>query len=385
MAALPISWKRFHTLPHIVIQGRFQWTFTCISFPEGASFCPDYARVECSREPSMSLRQAQPARATIRDVAAQAGVSVSSVSRVMNGEPHISPELHARIMRAVNRLRFEPHSAAQALRSRASKTIGCMVSDLSNPLYSEMINGAEEEFQRAGYVLMLAATRHEQDRETAFISAVRRRRMDGLLLSAGDNAHTDFTGALANLDLPCVAIDRQVPDVPSVRADHRGGGLEITRYLIGLGHRRIALLTGRAALLPSSERLAGYRQAHIEAKLEVDPDLIRPQTQGSSIAFSDVCQLLQGPDRPTAIITLGTHMLAGVHRRYRSRPPCHTGNLGADLGSGSDGPGRRQHPARPDPRCRRYPQDPAGLPADTLRPSALRRRASRPLIARQRH
>jgi LacI family transcriptional regulator len=260
----------------------------------------------------MSLRQAQPARATIRDVAAQAGVSVSSVSRVMNGEPHTSPELHARIMRAVNHLRFEPHSAAQALRSRESKTIGCMVADLSNPLYSEMINGAEEEFQRAGYVLMLAATRHEQDRETAFVSAVRRRRMDGLLLFAGDNAHTDFTGALANLDLPCVAIDREVPGVPSVRADHRGGGLEITRYLIGLGHRRIALLTGRAALLPSSERLAGYRQAHAEAKLEVDPDLIRPQTHGSSIAFSDVCQLLQGPDRPTAIITLGTHMLAGV-------------------------------------------------------------------------
>ena len=78
--------------------------------------------------------------------------------------------------------------------------------------------------------------------------------------------HTDFTGALANLDLPCVAIDREVPGVPSVRADHRGGGLEITRYLIGLGHRRIALLTGRAALLPSSERLAGYRQAHAEAQ-----------------------------------------------------------------------------------------------------------------------
>jgi hypothetical protein len=222
----------------------------------------------------MSLRQAQPARATIRDVAAQAGVSVSSVSRVMNGEPHISPELHARIMRAVNRLRFEPHSAAQALRSRESKTIGCMVADLSNPLYSEMINGAEEEFQRAGYVLMLAATRHEQDRETAFVSAVRRRRMDGLLLFAGDNAHTDFTGALANLDLPCVAIDREVPRIPSVRADHRGGGLEITRYLIGLGHRRIALLTGRAALLPSSERLAGYRPGHYrgEARGRSRPD-----------------------------------------------------------------------------------------------------------------
>ena len=231
---------------------------------------------------------------------------------MLNGEPHTSPELHARIMRVVGRLGFEPHSAAQALRSRASNTIGCMVSDLSNPLYSEMINAAEEELQRAGYVLMLGATRHEETRETAFVSAVRRRRMDGLLLFAGDNTHKNFTDTLATLDLPCVGIDREVPGAPSVRADHRGGGLEVTRYLIGLGHRRIALLMGPATVLPSSERLAGYRQAHVEAGLEVDLDLVRPQAHGSGIAFSDVCQWVQSPDRPTAIITLGTHMLASV-------------------------------------------------------------------------
>jgi LacI family transcriptional regulator len=239
-------------------------------------------------------------------------VSVSSVSRVLNGGPYTSPELHARIMRAVNRLGFEPHSAAQALRSRATNTIGCMVSDLSNPLYSELVNGAEEELQRAGYVLMLGVTRHQEERETAFLSAVRRRRMDGLLLFAGDNAHADFAAALDTLDLPCVGIDREVPGAPLVRADHRGGGAEVTRYLIGLGHRRIALLTGPATLLPSLERVAGYRQAHLESGIEVDPDLVRPQAHGSSVAFSDVCQLLQSPDRPTAIITLGTHMLAGV-------------------------------------------------------------------------
>jgi LacI family transcriptional regulator len=118
-----------------------------------------------------------------------------------------------------------------------------------------------------------------------------------------------------------------VPGVPSVRADHRGGGLEITRYLIGLGHRRIALLTGRAALLPSSERLAGYRRAHAEAGLAVDPDLIRPQSQGSSLAFSDVCQLLQGPSRPTAIITLGTHMLAGVMEALASHGLRYPGDM----------------------------------------------------------
>ncbi len=251
-------------------------------------------------------------RPTIRDVAAEAGVSVSSVSRVLNGGPYTSPELHNRIMRAVDRLGFEPDYAAQAMRSRATNTIGCMVSDISNPLYAELVNGAEEEFQRAGYVLMLGTTKHEEDRETAFMSVVRRRRMDGLLLLAGDNEHKGFTAALSTLDLPCVGIDREVPGASTVRADHRGGGLEVTRYLIGLGHRRIALLTGRAALLPSSERLAGYRQAHSEAGLEIDAELVRPQMHGTSFAFSDVCQMLQSPNRPTAIITLGTHMLASV-------------------------------------------------------------------------
>ncbi|MFN5719605.1 MAG: substrate-binding domain-containing protein, partial [Bradyrhizobium sp.] len=149
-------------------------------------------------------------------------------------------------------------------------------------------------------------------REAAFLSAVRRRQMDGLLLFAGDNSHKDFMKGLATLDLPCVTVDREVPDSIPVRVDHRGGALEATRYLIGLGHRRIALLTGSAAVLPSTERLAGYRQAHQEAKIEVDPALIRPHMQGANTAFSSVCQLLQMTKPPTAIISLGTSMLAEV-------------------------------------------------------------------------
>ncbi|WP_050405054.1 LacI family DNA-binding transcriptional regulator [Bradyrhizobium embrapense] len=256
--------------------------------------------------------KARRTRPTIRDVAAEAGVSVSSVSRTLNGGIYTSAELHARIMRAVKRLGFEPDQAAQALRSRASNTIGCMVADFSNPHYTGMVSAAEEEFQRAGFLLMLAATKHEEAREATFLSAVRRRQMDGLLLFAGDNSHRDFMKGLATLDLPCVTVDREVPDSVMVRVDHRGGALEATRYLIGLGHRRIALLTGSAAVLPSTERLAGYRQAHQEAKIEVDPTLIRPHMPGANTAFSSVCQLLQMTRPPTAIISLGTSMLAEV-------------------------------------------------------------------------
>jgi LacI family transcriptional regulator len=136
--------------------------------------------------------------------------------------------------------------------------------------------------------------------------------MDGLLLLAGHNDQPAFRDGLANLEIPCVTVDRDLPNVPSVRSDHRGGGLEATRHLIGLGHRRIALLTGRINLLPSAERLAGYEQAHIEACIPIDRALLRPQNQATSFAFSDVYELLKRPDRPTAIITMGTHMLASV-------------------------------------------------------------------------
>jgi LacI family transcriptional regulator len=285
-----------------------------------------------------------PARPTIRDVAAQAGVSVSSVSRALNGGNYTSAELHARIMRAVKRLGFEPQSAAQALRSRASHTIGCMVADFSNPHYTDMVSAAEEEFQRAGYLLMLAATKHEEERETAFLSAVRRRRMDGLLLFAGDNAHKTFMKSLATLDLPCVTVDREVQGAASVRIDHRGGALEVTRYLIGLGHHRIALLTGSAAVLPTSERLAGYRQAHLEAKIEVDPGLIRPHMQGANTAFSSVCQLLQAPKPPTAIITLGTEMLAQVLEAIASNGLRYPGDVSI-VCSGDTGLARHATPA----------------------------------------
>lgn len=252
------------------------------------------------------------ARPTIKDVAAEAGVSVSSVSRVLNGGPYTSKSLHQRIMKAVQELGFEPDYAAQAMRSRATNTVGCMVSDISNPLYGDIVNGAEEEFQRAGYVMMLGATKHEADRETALLSVVRRRRMDGLLMLAGFNDQPAFRDSIENLDMPCVTIDRELPGSPSVRTDHRGGGYEATRHLISLGHKRIALLTGRMNLFPSIERYNGYEQAHIDAGLTVDPKLVRPQNQASSFAFSDVHDLLRQPNRPTALITMGTHMLASV-------------------------------------------------------------------------
>ena len=142
--------------------------------------------------------------------------------------------------------------------------------------------------------------------------------MDGVLIMAGENNHRRLVQAIESLDVPRVGIDRQLPGIASVCVDHRHGAAEATRYLIGLGHRRIGLLMGSATMFPGAERLEGYISAHTAAGFPVDMNLVRPQRLATSFAFSEVRQLLRQPERPTAIITLGTRMLAGVMEALKS-------------------------------------------------------------------
>ncbi|WP_181814742.1 LacI family DNA-binding transcriptional regulator [Sphingomonas aracearum] len=256
--------------------------------------------------------------ATIKDVALEAGVSVSSVSRALNGGANTSSGALDRILRAAKKLGFEPNPAAQTLRSRPTKTVGCILSDISNPIFAAIINAAEEELQAADYQMMIGSTRHDPHRELSFLSALRRRRPDGLLIMAGEDSHAEVVDMLNAFGAARVCIDRVLPGVPTVRADHRSGAVHATSYLIGLGHTRIALLMSSKTLLPGSERLAGYEEAHRAAGIAVDERLVRPHQIASHFAFSEFRQLLSMDDPPTAVITLGTRMLAGVLQAINS-------------------------------------------------------------------
>ncbi len=259
-------------------------------------------------------------RPTIRDVAKAAGTSVGSVSRVLNGGPYASSDLHNKVMRAVAKLGYEPDVVAQSMRLKSTQTIGCMVSDIANPLYAEIVNAAEDRLQKEGYVFVLSSTRNDPDRELAMISVIRRRRMDGIIVMASNENRDHVNAALAESGMPTVLIDRDVPSqFDAAYVDHRGGAIEATRYLIGLGHKRIALLLPSEFVRPSRERAAGYRQALTEAGIPVDPGMIRPQKQSNSFAFQEVDELLGGANPPTAIIVLGTRMLAGVMKTVNTR------------------------------------------------------------------
>ena len=152
------------------------------------------------------------------------------------------------------------------------------------------------------------------------VSMFRRRRLDGMIFMASDETRKDVNDALTQANIPMVLIDRGVPaHCDAIFVDHKGAAVDATRYLIGLGHKRIALLLPSENVRPGRERANGYRQALTEAGIPIDPDLIRPQKTSVHFAYTDIEKLLQSPNPPTAIIVLGTRMLAGVMKTVSTR------------------------------------------------------------------
>lgn len=260
---------------------------------------------------------------TIRDVARAAGVSVGSASRALNGGKHVSARIASDVAAAARRLGYEPDFLARSLRTRSSGMIGCLVSDMANPLYAGIVQAAEARLRDAGYLLVVASTANDPARERAAAVEFRGRRLDGVLVAPGSDANDETWRGLAASGAPVVILDRDTPAQadkapwPAVLVDHRGGARAAARYLIGLGHRRIALLTPGARMRPGRERIAGFHEAFVEAAIDPAGALVCVQESSMDFAHGDALALLGAADRPTALIALGTRILAGALRAAR--------------------------------------------------------------------
>jgi LacI family transcriptional regulator len=264
--------------------------------------------------------RAKPARkTTIRDVAKLAGVSIGTVSRALNRAGRVSRSAIQAVQEAASQLDYAPDATAQTLRTRTTGLVGLLVAEIANPYYARIVDALEARLQHQGYGVILASTHNDPARESAMIDFFRRRRVDGLVLGPCDTESPALLEALHKQDVRTVALDRDFGDDGSgVLVDHHGGALQATRYLLNLGHIRIALLTAGGARRPGRERIAGFRTAFAERGLEPDPRLIRAQPSSIEFSFSEALGLLSQKDRPTAFLCLGTRMLAGVLHAVRN-------------------------------------------------------------------
>lgn len=260
-------------------------------------------------------------RPTIRDVAAAAGVSLGTASRALNRTGRVKDTTIAVVTQAAERLGYEPDAIAQSMRGGSTRVIGMLVSNTANPFLAEVIQGAEKRLQKAGYAMLIANTDNDRRREKSLIELFRRRRVDGLILAPCESEDPEMIERLGRESFPVAAYDRDIVEQGvGLNVDHYQGALETTRYLLNMGHTRIALISSSASVRPGRERIRGFEAAYAERGLTPDPGLILTERSSVEFVYSESLSLLSRNEPPTAFICLGTRILAGVLQGLR-----HTG------------------------------------------------------------
>lgn len=262
------------------------------------------------RRMASGARSSSSKTVSIRDVAELAGVSVGSASRVINRAENVTTDTRERVERAIAQLGYRPNHAAQSLRRRSTRTIGVLLTDVTNPLYGQLFHALEESLRKAGYVTLLANSLNSAEREIDILATFGSRGMDGVIAAPGNERQREVVAALQALDVPTVILDRDMaPERDRVQFDHTPGLRHAVAYLGGLGHRRIALVVTQATTRPMQRRIEGWRAGLQALGVAPSEDMIVRLPSAMSSSYSAVSLLLARPDRPTALIAMGTNIL----------------------------------------------------------------------------
>lgn len=217
-------------------------------------------------------------RVTIRDVAKKAGVSISTVSRVLSPQinDYMREETRGKVLGAIKELDYRPDIRAQSLRGRGTRIIGLVMPDALNPFYQELAYVLEEVCYREKYGLLVCSSKNSITRELTYIDLLERQKVDGIIISTVGLKEIKLNN-LVKRGIPIVLMDRDVPgaDIPVMFTNNYLGGCQATQHLIDLGHKKIACIAGSMRTLSSINRLKGYCDTLRKNGLEVDKKLIR--------------------------------------------------------------------------------------------------------------
>ncbi|MET8559645.1 LacI family DNA-binding transcriptional regulator [Streptomyces flaveolus] len=277
--------------------------------------------------------------ATMADVARSAGVSVATVSHVLNGTRPVLPHTRQAVLDAVDALGYTPNTLARSLVTSRTRSIGLAVSAISNPYFTEILQGVEAAALEAGYSLLIADPHDDPRHERKVVQLLHERRVDGMIVAPSANPG-DLVGYLRRHAVPTVFLDRLVdaraaediapgggpdgaaaspgtPHFDQVCAESAAPTALLVAHLAGLGHRRIALVAGLPGLSTTSERVSGYREGLAAAGLAYDARLLVSGNSESAGAERATADLLAQPDPPTALVTANNAMTIGALRALR--------------------------------------------------------------------
>ncbi len=254
---------------------------------------------------------------TIRDVAKRAGVSTMTVSRVVNRSGYISQETRKRVETAIAELDYVPNTLARSLRSKQTKTLALVLTDITNPFFTTLARGVEDAASDRGFNVIFCNTDESETEQETYLTVLVQKRVDGVLLVPARSSDEPIS-YLQEHAVPVVVLDRRVPtcQVDSVRCESELGAYDLVRLLLGLGHRRIAALIGPEGVSTAADRLAGYRRALVGAGLESEELVFRGEyTQDGGRQMAQ--QALDIVPCPTAVFASNNFIAIGAYCALR--------------------------------------------------------------------
>lgn len=257
---------------------------------------------------------------TIRDVAREAGVSVTAASRALNNKGELSKEKRASVLEAAKRLHYTPSAVARALVSGRTSTLGVVITNNTSPVYADVLRGIEEAANAANYGLLFANSADSQDQALRCLNLLLAKQVDGVLLAPVQTDRRDVE-LLQAAGVPFVLLLRDFADMEtdSVTLDNPLAGRQVVDHLLEQGHRRIGHVAGPMQVSSASGRLAGYRQALEQRGVAFDASLVGYAPFTIAGGYEIAHRLLKRPDRPSAIFAASDLQAVGVLKAARER------------------------------------------------------------------
>ncbi len=275
-------------------------------------------------------------KSTSMDVAQLAGVSIATVSHVVNKTRFVSAETEQKVLDAIKALNYRPNALARSLVTNITRKIGLVISDISNPFFTAAVRGIEDVFLTSHYNVILNNTDEIPQREDDCLRLLASQQIDGLIIAPTGTRNENLL-AMAESGIPIVQLDRRSPDLtaPMVGVNNEDGAYQAIRYLISLGHQRIACLINYDVITTQHDRLKGWERALQEAGLPVDKELVvradphfygiqsdaqhsvpivRPTSHrpGMRSAYEVLQVLLRSPGRPSALFVTSNQLTLGA-------------------------------------------------------------------------
>jgi len=253
---------------------------------------------------------------TIKDVAKRAGVSQATASRVAGNYGYVSIAKRRKVLAAIRELGYHPNRIARSMVTKSTQTVGLVVTDIENPFFAQLVRGVEDVTWEYGYTLILANTDEDTQRESAILTTLQEKMVDGLILVPASSRHSAIRAALVEQGIAMVLLDRAVDglEVDKVLVDNENGACQAVSHLIGLGHKRIGMILDNLDITTNIERLAGYHAALAAHDLPVEKNLVQSCQFTRQSAHTIALEMLRQPDHPTALFTANNFMSIGALR-----------------------------------------------------------------------